>query len=255
MRLDGGTTHTGAEVSAHFDSMLVKLTCYGHDFPNAVRRARRAIAEFRIRGVSTEPAVPGRGARRPGLPGRAGVTTSFIDERPAAAAPPASRPTAAPGCSPTWPSHGQPAQRRRARTVVEPVDKLPAVRPEPRRPRTAPGSCCAELGPGGLRGPAARAAGGRGHRHHVPRRAPVAAGHPGAHPGPARRGPVRGPDGAAAAVAWSAGAARPTTWRCGSSPRTRGSGWPRCARRCPTSAPRCCCAGATPSATRRTRPR
>ena len=53
VRLDGGTTHSGAEVSAHFDSMLVKLTCYGHNFPNAVRRARRAIAEFRIRGVST----------------------------------------------------------------------------------------------------------------------------------------------------------------------------------------------------------
>ena len=29
------------------------------------------------------------------------------------------------------------------------------------------------------------------------------------------------------------GAARPTTSRCASSPRTRGSGWPRCARRCP----------------------
>src|SRR3954469_13229752 len=53
VRLDGGTVHTGAEVSAHFDSMLVKLTCHGHDFANAARRARRAIAEFRIRGVAT----------------------------------------------------------------------------------------------------------------------------------------------------------------------------------------------------------
>ena len=38
-------------------------------------------------------------------------------------------------------------------------------------------------------------------------------------------------------------------------PRTRGSGWPCCARRCPTSRCRCCCAGATPSATRPTPPR
>ena len=53
----------------------------------------------------------------------------------------------------------------------------------------------------------------------------------------------------------SAGAGRRTTSRCASSPRTRGSGWPRCARRCPTSACRCCCAAATRSATRRTRPR
>lgn len=50
VRLDGGTVHTGAQVSAHFDSMLVKLTCHGHDYANAARRARRAIAEFRIRG-------------------------------------------------------------------------------------------------------------------------------------------------------------------------------------------------------------
>ncbi|WP_219419801.1 pyruvate carboxylase [Pseudonocardia nigra] len=81
VRLDGGTTHTGAEVSAHFDSMLVKLTCYGHDFSNAVRRARRAIAEFRIRGVSTN--LPFLAAVLDDPDFAAGrVTTSFIDERP-----------------------------------------------------------------------------------------------------------------------------------------------------------------------------
>src|SRR5690349_16441652 len=53
IRLDGGTTYTGAEVSAHFDSMLAKLTCRGRTFDKALERARRAVAEFRIRGVST----------------------------------------------------------------------------------------------------------------------------------------------------------------------------------------------------------
>ena len=53
VRLDGGTTYTGAEVSAHFDSMLSKLTCRGRDFEAAVQKARRAVAEFRIRGVTT----------------------------------------------------------------------------------------------------------------------------------------------------------------------------------------------------------
>ncbi|MGV0554703.1 ATP-binding protein, partial [Mycobacterium kansasii] len=43
IRLDGGTT-LGAEISAHFDSMLIKLSCRGRDFPTAVRRARRAVA-------------------------------------------------------------------------------------------------------------------------------------------------------------------------------------------------------------------
>lgn len=52
VRLDGGTS-TGAEVTGHFDSMLVKLTCRGTDFSAAIRRARRALDEFRIRGVAT----------------------------------------------------------------------------------------------------------------------------------------------------------------------------------------------------------
>ena len=53
IRLDGGTAGAGMAISAHFDSMLVKLTCRGRNFPLAVARARRAVAEFRIRGVST----------------------------------------------------------------------------------------------------------------------------------------------------------------------------------------------------------
>ncbi len=81
IRLDGGT-HLGADVSAHFDSMLVKVTCRGRDFPAAVRRARRAIAEFRIRGVSTN--IPFLAAVLDDPDFQAGrITTSFIDERPA----------------------------------------------------------------------------------------------------------------------------------------------------------------------------
>jgi Pyruvate carboxylase len=53
IRLDGGTVTTGAEVSPHFDSMLVKLIARGRNFEQAVTRSRRALAEFRIRGVAT----------------------------------------------------------------------------------------------------------------------------------------------------------------------------------------------------------
>src|SRR5206468_7616890 len=42
IRLDGGTTYTGAEVGAHFDSLLTKLTCRGPSLGIAVARARRA---------------------------------------------------------------------------------------------------------------------------------------------------------------------------------------------------------------------
>lgn len=80
IRLDG-STNLGAEISAHFDSMLVKLTCRGRDFPTAVNRARRAMAEFRIRGVSTN--IPFLQAVLDDSDFRAGlITTSFIDERP-----------------------------------------------------------------------------------------------------------------------------------------------------------------------------
>ena len=80
IRLDGAA-HLGAEIGAHFDSMLVKLTCRGRDFPAAVARARRALAEFRVRGVSTN--IPFLSAVVTDPDFRAGrVNTSFIDDRP-----------------------------------------------------------------------------------------------------------------------------------------------------------------------------
>ncbi|MBU3063190.1 pyruvate carboxylase [Nocardia sp. NEAU-G5] len=80
VRLDGGA-NVGAEVGAHFDSMLVKLTCRGRDFPAAIARARRAVTEFRIRGLATN--IPFLQAVLDDPAFRAGqITTSFIDERP-----------------------------------------------------------------------------------------------------------------------------------------------------------------------------
>ncbi len=81
VRLDGGTVDTGVEISAHFDSMLVKLTCRGRDFPAAVARAKRALAEFRIRGVSTN--IPFLQAVLEDPDFVAGnVATDFIELRP-----------------------------------------------------------------------------------------------------------------------------------------------------------------------------
>src|SRR3954463_15343903 len=81
IRVDGGTVYTGAEVSAHFDSMLAKLTCRGRTFDKAVEKARRAVAEFRIRGVSTNiPFLQAVLADPDFAAGR--VTTSFIETHP-----------------------------------------------------------------------------------------------------------------------------------------------------------------------------
>jgi pyruvate carboxylase len=81
VRLDGGTVYPGAEISPHFDSLLVKVTCRGRDLGVAVRRARRALTEFRIRGVATN--IPFLLALLDDPDFQAGrVTTSFIEQRP-----------------------------------------------------------------------------------------------------------------------------------------------------------------------------
>ena len=81
IRVDGGTTYTGAEVSAHFDSMLVKLTCRGRTFAKAVEKARRAVAEFRIRGVSTNIAFLQAVLEDPDF-ASGNITTAFIETHP-----------------------------------------------------------------------------------------------------------------------------------------------------------------------------
>jgi pyruvate carboxylase len=82
IRLDGGTVAAGAQVSPHFDSMLVKMTCRGRDFPAAVARARRGLAEFRLRGVTTNIPFLQAVLDDPDFV-RGDLSTSFIEERPA----------------------------------------------------------------------------------------------------------------------------------------------------------------------------
>ncbi|PXW35984.1 UNVERIFIED_CONTAM: pyruvate carboxylase [Williamsia faeni] len=80
VRLDG-SVGLGSEVGSHFDSMLVKLTCRGRDFATACSRSRRAIAEFRVRGVATNiPFLQAVLDSPDFLEWR--VTTSFIEEHP-----------------------------------------------------------------------------------------------------------------------------------------------------------------------------
>lgn len=81
IRLDGGTINPGAQISPHFDSMLAKMTCRGRDFPAAVARAKRGLAEFRIRGVSTNISFLQAVLEDPAFVA-GDLSTSFIDERP-----------------------------------------------------------------------------------------------------------------------------------------------------------------------------
>ena len=52
VRLDSGVA-AGTEVGGQFDSLLAKLIVTGRDRPQAIERARRALAEFEIAGVQT----------------------------------------------------------------------------------------------------------------------------------------------------------------------------------------------------------
>ena len=81
IRLDGGTVAAGVQVSPHFDSMLVKLIARGRTWDAAVARTRRALAEFRLRGVATN--IPFLQAVLDDPAFCAGdLSTAFIEERP-----------------------------------------------------------------------------------------------------------------------------------------------------------------------------
>jgi pyruvate carboxylase len=67
------------------------------------------------------------------------------------------------------------------------------------------------------------------HGHDLPRRAPIALGHPRAHLRHAGRGRRHRPAHAATCSAWKCGAARPSTPPCVSCTKTRGSGCASCA--------------------------
>ncbi|SDS45516.1 pyruvate carboxylase [Gramella sp. MAR_2010_147] len=53
IRLDAGSLYQGVNVSPFFDSMLVKVSASSRTLDGACRKMRRALAEFRIRGVKT----------------------------------------------------------------------------------------------------------------------------------------------------------------------------------------------------------
>jgi pyruvate carboxylase len=185
VRLDGGTT-LGAEVGAYFDSMLVKLTCRGRDFDTAVARARRAVAEFRIRGVATN--IPFLQAVLVDPDFTAGrVTTSFIEERPELL---------------TSRTSGDRGTKILTYLADVTVNKPHGERPSPVYPRPTQSEST------------------RGHRYDVPRCTSVVAGDARAHIGSADGGTVRGTDHAGAAVDRGLGRC---DIRCGTAFPARGS--------------------------------
>ena len=81
IRLDGGTAYAGAVLTPYYDSLLVKVTAWGANLPEACQRMDRALREFRIRGVKTNiPFVENVVNHAKFQAGE--VTTSFLDDSP-----------------------------------------------------------------------------------------------------------------------------------------------------------------------------
>jgi pyruvate carboxylase len=81
IRLDGGTAYAGALLAAYYDSLLVKVTAWGLNLPEACQRMDRALREFRIRGVKTNIPFLENVVNHPRF--RTGeVTTAFLDDSP-----------------------------------------------------------------------------------------------------------------------------------------------------------------------------
>ena len=83
IRLDAASGDAGSVVTPYYDSMLVKITAMGRDFPMACQRMDRALREFRIRGVSTNLQFLENVIAHP-LFASGEATTRFIDTTPAA---------------------------------------------------------------------------------------------------------------------------------------------------------------------------
>lgn len=81
VRLDGGNTYAGAEISPYYDSLLVKITTLDNTFSGACRKAFRMLSETRVRGLKTNIGFIENILIHPDfLAGR--CHTKFIDETP-----------------------------------------------------------------------------------------------------------------------------------------------------------------------------
>lgn len=81
IRLDAGTAYSGAVITPYYDSLLVKVTSWGHTPDEAAARMDRALREFRVRGLSTNLQFLENVIAHPLF--RSGeCTTRFIDTTP-----------------------------------------------------------------------------------------------------------------------------------------------------------------------------
>ena len=81
IRIDGGSAYSGAVVTRYYDPLLEKITAWASSEAEVIARMKRAIREYRIRGVATNLPFLENVLRHPEF--LAGTyTTRFIDNTP-----------------------------------------------------------------------------------------------------------------------------------------------------------------------------
>ena len=81
IRLDAGSAFSGAVVNPFYDSLLTKVTARGRNFAGSISIMKRALREFRIRGVKTNIPFLLKTLSHPTFTS-GDCTTRFIDETP-----------------------------------------------------------------------------------------------------------------------------------------------------------------------------
>ena len=88
IRLDGGPGFEGAGITPHYDSLLTKVTARGATREKAAAKLRRALVEFRIRGVNTNVPFLAKVLEHPDfLAANERLHTGFIGDNPQLLAP------------------------------------------------------------------------------------------------------------------------------------------------------------------------
>ena len=200
VRLDGAV-YAGIEITPYFDSLLVKLTARAPDLRTAANRTRRALREFRVRGVRTNVEFLYRLMEDEDFLSGA-VPTSFLAEHPHLTDAPAvtDRTTRMLGALADATVNGL---TRPDRPLLDPVAKLPDLPDAP--PVQGSRRLLDEVGPERWARALRERTSPGGHRHDAARRPPVAARHPAAHRRRPGGGAGRRPAAAGTALARGVG--------------------------------------------------
>ena len=180
IRLDGASAYGGAVITPFYDSLLVKVTAWGRRFPDACQRMDRALREFRIRGVKTNIPFLENVVNEPDF--QAGTRDHDVPRRDAAAVPvhaAADRATKLLSYLADVIVNGNPGGGRQDDVRRDSARARAGTRS--RRAAHGHAATAGRTRARAVRRVDARAEAAAAHRHDLPRRPPVAAGHARAH--------------------------------------------------------------------------